>query len=88
MQPFRWEVMDVIVESKRDRRTLEWLIERVGREAVAQACARLAGRRKPYVSNIAKVLGLKPPPGLDGPTREEARARFAELRRILSGRKA
>lgn len=80
--------MDVIVESERDRRTLEWLIERAGREAVAQTCARLAGRRKPYVSNVAKALGLKPPPSLEGPTREEALARLAELRRMLGGPKA
>jgi hypothetical protein len=80
--------MDVIVESARDRRTLDWLIERVGREAVTQACARLVGRRKPYVSNVAKALGLKPPANLDGPMREEALARLAELRRILGERKA
>jgi len=80
--------MDVIVESERDRRTLEWLIERAGCEAVGQACALLAGRRKPYVSNVAKALGLKPPVSLGSPTREEALVRLAELRRMLREPKA
>lgn len=80
--------MDVIVVSERDRRTLDWLIERVGREAVAQACTRLAGQRKPYLSNVAKALGLKPPASLEVPTREEALARLSDLRRLLGERKA
>ena len=52
--------MGVVVESKRDERTLAWLIEQLGEGAVTAACLRLAGQRRAYVSNIAKVLGVVP----------------------------
>jgi hypothetical protein len=75
--------MDVIVESDRDRRTLEWLVSEVGVDAVEQVCSQLAGERKPYVSNVAKALGLEPPECVRFPTQEEARARLANLKEIL-----
>lgn len=80
--------MDVIIESERDRRTLEWLIGQVGQEAVEEACARLEGSRKPYVSNLAKVLGLRPPKSLEGPSREEAVRRLTVLRQMFPSKKA
>lgn len=79
--------MDVIVESERDRRTLDWLISQVGVNAVEEACSQLVGERKPYVSNIAKVLGLAPPESVGRPSREEARARLAAIKETLQGRK-
>ena len=48
----------MITENERDRRTAAWLIETCGAEAVAEAETRIAGARKPYPSNIAKVLGV------------------------------
>lgn len=75
--------MEVILQSNRDRRTLEWLIKQVGEAAVGQACSKLDGRR-PYVSNIAKVLGLKPPESLQRPTREEVASHLAEIRARLA----
>ena len=50
----------MITENERDRRTAAWLIENYGAEAVAEAETRIAGARKPYPSNIAKVLGGYP----------------------------
>ena len=75
--------MNVIVESNRDRRTLAWLIEQVGESAVEHACARLAGKRKPYPSNLAKTLGLKPPESLCRPSRLQVQAHLAEMRKLL-----
>lgn len=54
--------MKLIVESTRDQRVLDWLVRQVGQEAIANACMQLAGARRAYVSNIAKVLKLCPPP--------------------------
>ncbi len=45
----------MITENERDRRTAAWLIETYGAEAVAEAETRIAGARKPYPSNNAKV---------------------------------
>ena len=50
----------MIAENERDQRTAAWLIENFGAEAVAEAETRLTGARKPYPSNIAKVLGGYP----------------------------
>ena len=49
----------MIVQNERDERTAAWLIEQVGAEALAEAETRLQGARKPYPSNLAKVLGLE-----------------------------
>jgi hypothetical protein len=78
--------MEVIVETDRDRRTLVWLIEQVGDEAVQKACAQLVGHRKPFVSNISKVLGLVPPESVLGPSRKEAKERLGALKAILKKR--
>lgn len=76
--------MDIILDSDRDRRTLEWLITQVGEDAINEACLQLAGTRKPYVSNIAKVLGLVPPDTLLGPSRAEARLRLVAVKNLLA----
>lgn len=78
--------VDIIVTTDRDRRTLDWLISQVGVDAVREACHRLAGQRKPYVSNVAKVLGLTPPDTLKRPTRDEVRAHLATIKESLSKR--
>lgn len=75
--------MEVIIESKRDQRTLDWLIAQVGREAVERACSGLGGRRA-YVSNVAKALGLKPPESLQRTPKEEALEHIARIRQRLA----
>lgn len=75
--------MKIILNSDRDRRTLAWLIEQVGERALEHACARLAGQRKPYPSNLAKILGLEPPESLSRPSREQVKAYLDELRKRL-----
>lgn len=73
----------VVVQNARDRRVLEWLIAQVGEEAVAAACKQLAGNRRPYVSNLAKVLNLNPPDDLSLTPREEVARRIASLKQLL-----
>lgn len=38
--------MNVVLESDRDRRALDWLVSQVGLAAVELACSQLAGERK------------------------------------------
>jgi hypothetical protein len=76
--------MNVILESQRDHRTLAWLIEQVGESELERACASLAGDRKAYPSNLAKVLGLVPPEGLCRPSRAEVRVRLDQIRKLLA----
>ena len=58
------ELLPVLVENERDRLSLEWLRGQVSDQAIAEACGRLAGARRPYVSNVAKALGMKLPDNL------------------------
>jgi hypothetical protein len=78
--------LDIIVESERDKRTLEWLISQVGLVVVEQACIELAGQRKPYVSNLAKVLGLEPPESVRVTPKEVARTRLSVLKDVLKSK--
>ena len=58
--------MEPIIESERDRLTYEWLLLAAGREAMEIALASFeGGRRIPYVSNLAKILKLRPPENLE-----------------------
>nr|SBM85638.1 protein A [Neisseria gonorrhoeae] len=76
----------MITENERDRRTAAWLIETYGAEAVAEAETRIAGARKPYPSNIAKVLGASLPEALKRTENAAARQKLAGLRRMLDGK--
>ena len=73
----------MIIQNERDKRTAAWLIEQVGAEALAEAETRLQGARKPYPSNLAKVLGLTLPESLKRTENAAARQKLAELRRML-----
>ncbi|KIF83941.1 hypothetical protein [Noviherbaspirillum autotrophicum] len=75
--------MDVIVKSDRDQRTLDWLVAQVGESVVEGACTKLAGARKPYVSNIAKILGLTPPDEMMQTPRDTAKQRIAVIKQML-----
>lgn len=73
----------MITDNERDRRTAAWLVETYGAEAVSEAETRLAGARKPYPSNIAKILGATPPESLKQTSRKTALQHLAELRKML-----
>ncbi|MCG5075364.1 cryptic plasmid protein A [Paraburkholderia tagetis] len=52
---------DVILANDRDRRVYDYLIATCGESKVANARQQLPGRTRPYVSNIAKMLGVTIP---------------------------
>ena len=76
----------VIVLNARDERAISWLIEQAGFEAVQQACENIAGHRKLYPTNLAKILGLVIPKSVINTPASVARERICELRAILAGR--
>ncbi len=71
--------MGVLIESKRDERTLAWLLDEFGDEAVTAACLRLAGNRRAYVSNLAKALGASPAKTLTATPAPEALERIRQI---------
>lgn len=74
----------VVLESERDRRTYAWLLENFGADAVNRAVASLAGARRPYVSNIAKSLGVSVPREVHSPEQvaAEKQAKEASIQRL------
>lgn len=79
------------LDNDRDRRTLAWLRSTVGDEAIRDAVSRLPGRRRPFVSNLTKVLGVDVPIEVVDPSKavlppEEAKQRLAELKRLVGMR--
>jgi hypothetical protein len=73
----------VIVDSPRDERALAFLISTKGESAVQKAVEQLCGNRRPYVSNIAKILDIAIPDDVLITPREEGRARLSEIKNIL-----
>ncbi|SIT48187.1 Cryptic plasmid protein A [Paraburkholderia ribeironis] len=76
-------IADVIIESDRDLRGYAYLIQTCGETRVANARQKLAGRTRPYVSNLAKVLGVTIPEIVVITPREEARQRLSEIKKII-----
>ncbi len=75
--------MDAVLESDRDRRTLDWLISQVGLAAVEQASFHLAGERKAYVLNIAKLLKLTPPASVFATPKDDVLVQLAAIKNLL-----
>ena len=73
----------MIIQNERDERAAAWLLEKFGAEALAEAETRLKGSRRPYPSNLAKVLGVALPETLKRTENAAARQKLAELRRML-----
>lgn len=75
----------VLVESKRERCFLDWLVEHIGHESVDAPCAELAGARRTYPSNVV-VFGVVPPQGLAWAARADASAHLEEIAHPLGVR--
>lgn len=73
----------VVVESKREQCVLNLLVEQVGHEGVAEACAKLAGERRTYPSNVTKVSELVPPQRLAVAARADASTHLEEIADLL-----
>lgn len=65
---------------------MTWLRQQVGDPVIAAAVRKLAGGRKPYVSNVAKVLGLQIPDAVAVTPVEVARARLSAIKQLLGKR--
>ncbi|PRP68482.1 hypothetical protein BUE93_22025 [Chromobacterium amazonense] len=74
----------LIVESDRDRRTVQWLIKTVGQEKIDDAIGKLMGKRKPYISNVCKILGVSPPKNLEITDVETAKNKIAAIKEMLN----
>lgn len=61
------DTLGAIVANDRDRRALAWLREKAGDAAIREAAQSLPGQRRPYLSNIARALGLELPAVLSLP---------------------
>jgi hypothetical protein len=75
--------VQIVMESERDSRVLGWLVERAGEDAVASGCFQLAGRRRAFPRNVAKVLGLSQPKVLALASPESAAAHMAAIAKLL-----
>jgi hypothetical protein len=62
---------------------LDWLVSQVGVDAVESASSLIPGRRRPYVSNVAKALGLTPPSDLALSPPDVALQHLADFRLFL-----
>ncbi|SAL53583.1 hypothetical protein AWB71_02881 [Caballeronia peredens] len=84
MRPEDLQSLDVIVESGRDQRTLEYLISVCGIKRVKRARADIPGERRPYVSNLAKILGVTIPIEVLATPRPEAQRKISDLKDKLA----
>jgi hypothetical protein len=71
---------ELIIETARDQRALDWLVRQAGWDRIDEVLAALPGKRKPYVSNIAKALHMVVPDSVLVTPAEQARP---ELKKIL-----
>jgi hypothetical protein len=84
MQANTPDTVDIILANDRDRRTLAYLVETCGHERVVRARYALPGRTRPYVSNIAKQLGVTIPEVVVLTPREQGCQQLAEIKKMLS----
>lgn len=75
--------IDVIIESDRDRRTLDYLVQTCGIDRVRRARYELPGRTRSYVSNLAKALGITVPEDIIITSREDGRRHLDDLKALL-----
>lgn len=54
-------IADVIIESDRDEKTLVYLIQLLGQQAIVDTISNFKGGRRYYVSNIAKAHKIEIP---------------------------
>ncbi|MEX3939958.1 hypothetical protein AB4Y44_10480 [Paraburkholderia sp. BR10937] len=76
--------LDILLENSRDYRTLDYLVSTCGLSRVQRARASLPGRTRPYVSNIAKALGVKIPDAVVITPREDGRRELAAIKQLLA----
>lgn len=82
---------NVIIVSDRDKETYHYLVRQRGKDAVELATNYLAGKRKPYVSNIAKLMKVSIPTQLQredqAVSTDQALLYLEQMKKILLGEK-
>ena len=76
---------EVILKNPRDRRTLLYLFEECGIARVKTAHGQLKGRL-PFVSTLAKILGITIPDRIIVTPREQGRAEIGKIKADLRNR--
>ncbi|MFL9898969.1 hypothetical protein PQR71_12530 [Paraburkholderia fungorum] len=80
------DALDVLLQNDRDHRTLDYLIRTCGLSRVQKARQSLPGRTRPYVSNIAKILGVTIPDEVVITPRESGRRELAAIKQLLAAK--
>ncbi len=57
----------VIIANDKDRLAYFYIVKCRGEQSIPYAISQLAGNRKPYISNIAKILQIDIPDNLSDP---------------------
>ncbi|WP_321947818.1 hypothetical protein [Paraburkholderia sp. J10-1] len=86
MEAITADSLDVILASQRDRRTFAYLVDTCSLERVIKARQALPGRTRPYVSNIAKQLGVAIPDSVIITPRADGQKHIAEIKEMLSSK--
>jgi hypothetical protein len=73
----------VLVETPKDERILEYLVAEKGEEAVRSAVGQLAGHRRPYVSNIVKIMAIEIPDDVVITPRDEGLVHLESIKQLL-----
>lgn len=80
---------NVLILTDRDKAEYEYLCKVRGEQSVVWASQNLAGKRKPYISNLAKVLKVDIPKdlhiGVEVVTAEQAQVYLMDIKKILAG---
>lgn len=77
----------VIIESRRDQAMYDYLVKLVGDKNIENALKQLAGDRKPYLSNLFKVLNVDVPDScmFEPASKEVALKSINEMQKLLNG---
>ncbi|WP_063786956.1 hypothetical protein [Paraburkholderia caribensis] len=86
MEAITPDSLDVILANERDRRTFAYLVVTCGLQRVIKARQALPGRTRPYVSNIAKILGVTIPEAVVITPRAEGLRHLSEIKEFLAAR--
>ena len=77
--------MNIIISNQRDQLAFDYLKKVVGEASINKAVELIAGERKPYISNVAKILNIKIPDDLQPLGQSEiAKEHLAKIRAMLN----
>lgn len=77
---------DIVVANDRDARVLAWLRTQFTDAEIEAAMTCLAGARRPYVSNVCKLIGIVPPDDVVRTPPVQAREHLAAAKALLASK--